>query len=1676
MNFKKTAIASSLVAMQLLADTTWTGTTADWNTSSNWGSGVPTSSVNAIFPEAATTKSITLSSAGSVNNIQFTGATAYTIGGSATPALTIYGTTLNVGSNAPTFNSNLVIQNAITISGTAPNLIFNGSVLGNGGFSTTNGSLTFNGSASFSGNTTLNVNATLISGAQNSFSPNSVIDASNTAGVIQLNGHDNKVKSVKDTVGNSTISLGSNTLTLMAPNGEQFIGAITGTGGLTIQNGTFNLAIYTGTQPSYTGATIISNSGVLKGTYSDNGFAANSDVTINTSGQMDLNGWNQTVGSINGDSTGVITLSTGKTLTFGSASAGNYGGKITGAGGLTKQNGSTATFSGSNRSDYSGATLVSAGTLASGAAGAFSPNSVITVTGALTNSFNNTILGLTGAGQVNLSANTLTLGSSPNPTQTSTFSGKITGSGNLTLANTTTLTLSGTTNDYTGATIISGGSTLKASAGSNFAPNSPVQITTNGTLDINQTNNTIGTLSGDQSGQILLGTTNSINLTINQSLDSEYDGIFTGSPSNGSGGALLMSGDGVLSLGQLIPFASKFGGGLAINSISTGGIRALTSYVLPANALLDFTNSGGVLEVYGCVNEVGGLNGGGSSTEIKLTAVNGVDAVLEIGNTTVGYVSGYNGKITGEGSCLFNGTQLTLTPPSSNANTYSGKTILIGSGSLIAGSTNAFSANSPVSVSSISTLSLGAGFSNEIANLTGSGTVTAASGTPILTLGSDNNSTTFSGTISNLGITKKGTGVFTLSGANSFTYSGDTQILAGTILLGYNAYSSTSNVIISPNAVLNLGNNNTTVASISGTGGAVSLGTGNLTLNTASGKIFSGGFSGTGFITINATGGTYTMSGSGLSNYSGITYVGGGILAAGATNAFSNQSTIDTGTFSLGLSTFANEIGGLQGTAGATVTGSGALTVGRNNADTTFGGIISSSGGVTKVGTGTLTLSGVNTFLGGLNLSGGTISISAASGVGSSANVLTFNNGALANTAIATLTNPISLSGSGTLSNSANLTLSGAITGSGALSKNGSSTLIVGSTSNTYSGNTTLTAGTLQASLNSVFSPNSLVILQNSSELDNNGKTNTIKNLSGTNLTLVNLGSGTLTLGDSTSQTFSGIISGATGNLIKTGSGLLNLTGSNTYSGNTTIQAGTLAVNGSIQSATTVASGATLQGTGSITGNVTVNGTTSPGNSIGTLNVNGNYTANSGSNLIIELSPSVSDKIYATGSFTVQPGASIQLTPLRGHYPSTYQAVIVQADGGRSGTFTNVVEVGARLAGDLIYNSNQIIYEFTIKTFTEVGLGFNARQVASVVDNINQLDPVGWTEILDTLFGLSNSDLNLALNELDPAELKALALISQNNMIRIEDGIRYRFQNLMDQRNCEKQKKCVKKSPVYIWVDGFNTKIRQDSRVIEDNPQYGYHTQGGGGSFGIDFNFLKDGYFGLIGSGTYTDVDYSNNQGKAYISSGYFGLYGSYMGPKKYLNLSMIGAVNDYTASRNIEFPGFFKNAKSDHKGYQLLSHVDAGLIFNVSGIEVRPFEWIDYIIEHQTPLTETGAGVLSLHIQSNNPQIVRNELGLNFGKCYSLNRNSRLLTDLKLSWVYEARIKGRMFTSNFTGYTPETFLTEGYFPYRNLFAPGASVTFNFANGKGFIMGSYDAEMGYKYLDQRVGAQIAIQF
>ncbi len=78
----------------------------------------------------------------------------------------------------------------------------------------------------------------------------------------------------------------------------------------------------------------------------------------------------------------------------------------------------------------------------------------------------------------------------------------------------------------------------------------------------------------------------------------------------------------------------------------------------------------------------------------------------------------------------------------------------------------------------------------------------------------------------------------------------------------------------------------------------------------------------------------------------------------------------------------------------------------------------------------------------------------------------------------------------------------------------------------------------------------------------------------------------------------------------------------------------------------TVSSGATLGGTGTITKDITINGTLAPGNSIGTINLVGAQILASGSTTAIELNPTTNDLVNVTGTMMIDMGTTLQLIPL----------------------------------------------------------------------------------------------------------------------------------------------------------------------------------------------------------------------------------------------------------------------------------------------------------------------------------------------------------------------------------------------------------------------------------------------
>ncbi len=144
-----------------------------------------------------------------------------------------------------------------------------------------------------------------------------------------------------------------------------------------------------------------------------------------------------------------------------------------------------------------------------------------------------------------------------------------------------------------------------------------------------------------------------------------------------------------------------------------------------------------------------------------------------------------------------------------------------------------------------------------------------------------------------------------------------------------------------------------------------------------------------------------------------------------------------------------------------------------------------------------------------------------------------------------------------------------------------------------------------------------------------------------------------------------------TGGFSKAGAGMLTLTGTNTYTGDTTITGGVLRVNGSIASSDlTVTSGGTLQGIGTA-GNTVMAGVLSPGNSVGTLTVDGDLSLASGSTYLYEIDADQNgDLVVVMGTATIDAGAVFELSAEDGVYLDRLYPML-QA-GTLTGTFDNL--------------------------------------------------------------------------------------------------------------------------------------------------------------------------------------------------------------------------------------------------------------------------------------------------------------------------------------------------------------------------------------------------------------------
>lgn len=801
-------------------------------------------------------------------------------------------------------------------------------------------------------------------------------------------------------------------------------------------------------------------------------------------------------------------------------------------------------------------------------------------------------------------------------------SDRFTGEGTLQKSGDGTLTMDGGDGGFTGDILVAEGTFKSGGSGNSLSDSTSVDLTSGA----------IFLLTGDEQFGGITGAGGTFDLAGfegNIGNDNATAAVFSGSivSLGDSGGNLLKRGTGKLTLSG----STSYTGGTEIRS---GTLALGASDILPGTG--GFHVNGGTFDLDTFSDSVGPVTlssgsiiGTGTLTSSSYTVESGTISAKLGGSgaltkstsgtvTLTGNNSGFSGGVTVAGGTLALDTASGVSDTFSNAITGSGNLQKTGTGSL--------------TLSGLTT----AGFTGNYAIATGTLAIDTSNANLAIT---HDDLSGASGTT----LEKTGTGTLTLSGdwEEGDDFESAVSVSSGTLKLGAgDVLGNAAIVTLSSGTTLDLSSEGENFGNLSG-GGSVTLGSENMGLgyNNMS-SVYSGNISGNGGSLTKTGSALLTLSGT--NSYSGGTTINGGTLRLSGGNALADTGAValtNTAGVSLDLNNSLETIGSLSGggsTGGNVTLGSGTLTVGSGTFNGEIG-IASDSGGLTKVGPGTLTLNGTSRYQGTTTVDGGTLTLGHAENTLRANSAISINHGAtLAIGSNSDTVGPITLNSgaitgsSGTLTASSYTVKSGTISaklGTGTLTKTTSGTV-------TLSGDNALTAvnindGTLALGTGNIVSETAVITLTGGS-LDSSAEGEQIGNLAGTGGT-VNLGTERLTVGlNNLPSSFTGALSGpgelrksgtstftlgtagitgftgsidlATGGfalnsvpsstdlvgstitgagaLTKTGSGTLVLTGNNTYQGGTILAAGTLKVGstGAINASGTLSfTGGTLQ-------------------------------------------------------------------------------------------------------------------------------------------------------------------------------------------------------------------------------------------------------------------------------------------------------------------------------------------------------------------------------------------------------------------------------------------------------------------------------------------------------------------
>ena len=654
-------------------------------------------------------------------------------------------------------------------------------------------------------------------------------------------------------------------------------------------------------------------------------------------------------------------------------------------------------------------------------------------------------------------------------------------------------------------------------------------------------------------------------------------------------------------------------------------------------------------------------------------------------------------------------------------------------------------------------------------------------------------------------------------------------------------------------------------------------------------------------------------------------------------------------------------------------------------------------------------------------------------------------------------------------------TFAGVISGTGSLIKDGSNTLTL-TGANTYTGTTTLTSGEVNLGVAEIAgtsgplgqsaanNPGSIVLNGGYLQYSDANQNDYSGRFSTASAQQYNVDTNSQNVTWATALTSSG-----GGSLTKTGLGTLTLTGANTYTGATTVNAGTLQAGVATQ-AFGVGSAVTLNSTATL-------------DLGGYSQTIGSLTENSGSILKLTVSsPSSFGNITTTGAVTLNTNpvnvvvagyipnnASLRVinagTPMTAGSP----LLITTTENGEFVYTPRVNFIGSIVNGDLILTADH-----STTGFVSLADNPNARAAGRALDNVTNPSS-DMTNVLNTLEFLNDAKTTSALNTMGPIADRGVLDSSTAALNNFIGASIERAQNVLTLASSGNSKSTGVSSGDDsklngLWAKQYGSYLDQGTR---DGIQ-GYNAWNAGTAVGVD-RLVNDNFtLGVSVGYAYSKVDSDVNGASTDIQSAQGTLYAGYQGTNLpyYIDLAGSFAENWYNGQRNITVDTMNRIADASYNGQQSGVYFEGGYKFSLgNNLEITPLTSLQWTHLSLGSYTESNAGALDLNVNRQSYDILESGLGASIA--YPVKYNwGNFTPEVHAKWLYDFINDNMVVTSAFTG-GGGSFTSAGASPARNGANIGGKLSFDFKNNISVIAG-VDTEMKDNFFG--VSGTVAVRY